>query len=266
MDTGLNIIFLFIALLTGSFLNVVIWRGPVIWGLAGDKETMPPGLSLAGPRSFCPACREPLRAWHLVPVISYIVLRGRCASCGTKIPLRYPLTELAVFTFAALILWKFGLSWSTFGYFVFFCFSLALAQIDARTGFLPDALTLPLLISGLIASVSSLYTGMLHAIGGAATGYLALWGIAAGYKLLRDREGLGLGDAKYLAAAGAWLGWFALPFIVLTAACAGLVYAVWRSGRGDKIEAGTEIPFGPFLAGGAVTVFWIALSRPGFLP
>jgi leader peptidase (prepilin peptidase)/N-methyltransferase len=228
----------------GSFLNVVIHRGPALWGLV-DGDSRRGGL--VGPRSYCPACHAPIARRHLIPLISYLALKGKCAACGAKIPARYPAVELlgGLITSAALI--AFGLTGQALAAALFGLALIALAAIDLETGFLPDAITLPLIGAGLTANAFGVFVPFGQAAIGAVLGYSALWLIGAAYERLRGREGLGLGDAKLLAAIGAWTGWAALPAVLFVGAAATLavVAAAGASGQGRKFDE--PIPFGPGL-------------------
>ena len=227
----------------GSLLGVLIRRlpagRPVLWG-----------------RSVCESCGRPLGPADLVPLASYLALHGSCRHCGARIPPFHPVIELAALAVAlsAIVpgdgvarIWAgCALGWTL----------LALAWIDAEHLYLPDALTLPLVVAGLLATWF-LAPGMLadHALG-AAVGWLALWAVAAAYRLVRGREGLGQGDAKLLAAAGAWLGWQVLPWVILLAALGGLAWALARQVRGQLLSAATVLPFGPCLAA-ATWLLWL---------
>jgi leader peptidase (prepilin peptidase)/N-methyltransferase len=253
-----------LGLLLGSFLNVVIHRTPVIldrqWRrqcdeLAGRETPATPRYNLVVPRSACPACKAPIRAFHNVPVLSWLALRGKCASCEAKISARYPLVELLTGILSAAVAWKFGGAPQVAAALLLTWFLVALTFIDFDTQLLPDALTLPLLWLGLAASVLG-YTAVepRAAIIGALAGYLSLWSVYHLFRLATGKEGMGYGDFKLLAALGAWLGWqMLLPIILLSAAVGavtGIALIVLR-GRDRNIP----IPFGPFLAAAG----WIAL-------
>ncbi len=252
-----------LGLLIGSFLNVVIYRTPIIldrqWRrqcdeLAG-RETPEAPLSIVAPRSACPACKAPIRAIHNVPVLSWLALRGQCASCKAKISARYPCVELLTGILSAAVAWKFGLGPQLGAALVLTWFLIALTFIDFDTQLLPDALTLPLLWFGLAASVLG-YTPVepRSAIIGALAGYLSLWSVYHLFKLATGKEGMGYGDFKLLAALGAWLGWQMLvPIILLSAAVGALTGITLIVARGR--DRNVPMPFGPFLAAAG----WIAL-------
>lgn len=252
-----------VGLCVGSFLNVVIYRLPVMlerqWqaearmvlsGAAADdaevEEEQPP-FNLMVPRSRCPSCDAPILAWQNVPVISWVMLGGKCAKCGTPIPKRYPLVEALTAFMSIAVLALFGFTWLGFAALMFTWVLVALTFIDYDTQLLPDQLTLPLLWLGLITNVYGGFTDLTAAVVGAVAGYLFLWTTYWGFKLLTGKEGMGYGDFKLLAAIGAWLGWQVLPAAILIAAGVGLVYAA-ATGVTGRREAAQPIPFGPFLA------------------
>ena len=275
---------LLVGLIIGSFLNVVIYRLPIMlerqWReecaeLAQSPAAQPtaspaaqrePAFNLAVPRSICPACRAPVKALHNIPVLSYLALRGRCASCHERISARYPAVELLTGVATALVAWKFGFDWSAACAAVVTWFLIALAGIDLDQQLLPDSLTLPLMWLGLLASLSGWGTGAaglpvhslpvdpVSAIAGAAIGYLALWAVYHGFRLLTGKEGMGYGDFKLLAALGAWLGWQMLLPIVLVAAAVGATVGIALI-LARRHRRGNPIAFGPFLAAAG----WLAL-------
>jgi len=259
-------------LLIGSFLNVVIYRLPKMmerqWnaevaayaaeraalestGTAGDAQPQPPAepFNLMVPRSRCQACGHMVQWYENIPVLSYLFLRGKCSSCGVHISLRYPLVELGTAgLFAFLGHWG-GLSAPTLVWCGFAAAMVALAMIDWDTTLLPDDITLPLLWAGLIASTLG-WTGVPVAISvmGAAAGYLSLWLVYWGFKLVTGKEGMGYGDFKLFAALGAWYGWQALVPIILMASIIGAIVGLAMKFR-NRLREGGYIPFGPFLVG-----------------
>ncbi|MGE0581840.1 MAG: A24 family peptidase [Steroidobacteraceae bacterium] len=253
-----------LGLLVGSFLNVVIHRTPIIldrqWRrqcneLAGRETPAAPHFSIVAPRSACPACKAPVKAIHNVPVLSWLVLRGRCASCQARISVRYPLVELLTAILSATVAWRFGYTPQMGAAIALTWFLVALTFIDFDTQLLPDALTLPLLWLGLAASVAG-YTpvGPREAIIGALAGYLSLWSVYHLFRLATGKEGMGYGDFKLLAALGAWLGWqMLLPIILLSAAVGAVTGIALIVVRGR--DRNVPMPFGPFLAAAG----WIAL-------
>lgn len=240
-----------VGLLIGSFLNVVIYRGPAIWGLV---ENDPPRGNLAFPRSQCPYCGAPIRTLHLTPLIGYLMVRGKCVDCRKNIGLRYPLIELAGAAAGIGAFALFGLSSAALLAAIFFWFLIALAAIDAETGYLPDALTLPLIAGGLAANAFTHFVPLTSALIGAFLGYAAFRLIDFAFMRLRGMEGLGQGDAKLLAAVGAWLGWMALAPTVFAGAMLALLGVLIMRLKGKVISNDTAIPFGPALALAAALV------------
>ena len=262
-----------LGLIVGSFLNVVVARLPVMmqrgWQLAcAEVCDLPPPehprFNLAWPRSHCPACHHTLR-WHeLIPVLSWLWLRARCAHCNTRISPIYPLTELATAALFAGCVIRFGFSPTTLAAMALCAALLTLALIDARTMLLPDAITQPLLWAGLLLSLTDYgFVTPFDAIVGASAGYAALWLLATGFRLVAGKEGMGQGDWKLLAALGAWFGWQALPTIALAASVAGIVISVLMMLL-RRMARDQPLPFGPYLAAaGLVILFWPALTWPG---
>ncbi|MFN7782686.1 MAG: prepilin peptidase, partial [Lysobacterales bacterium] len=197
-----------------------------------------------------------LKPWHNVPVLSWLMLRGRCAGCGTSISLQYPLVELLTGVAFAAVVWQLGVGWPALAGLVFTALLIAMSGIDARTTLLPDSLTLPLLWIGLLLSTQGLFVPMDQAIYGAVVGYLSLWTVYWGFKLLTGKEGMGYGDFKLLAALGAWCGLSGILPIVLMSAVVGAVFgSVWLAVHGR--DKATPIPFGPYLAAaGWIQFLW----------
>ena len=249
-----------VGLLIGSFLNVVIYRLPKMMQresenyVAHASDVPPPHTSpynLLLPRSSCPHCQQPIRAMHNIPVLSYLLLHGRCAHCHTPIAASYPAVELVTALAAGALIWHFGLNLAGISVVVLTCFLIVLSVIDLRTCLLPDDLTLPLLWLGLLLNLNGLFAPLGSAVIGAAAGYLALWIIYWLFKLLTGKEGMGQGDFKLLATLGAWLGWQALPFVLLFASCMGAIVGIVLLAL-KKHRADTPIPFGPYLAAGGL--------------
>lgn len=252
-----------LGLVVGSFLNVVIRRLPVMmeraWqidaaAILGQEEPADAQASLVTPGSACPDCGAPIKAWHNIPVLGYLWLRGRCAACGARISLQYPLVELITGLLFLAVAWQFGISMQTPLALIATGFLVALTGIDWRTQFLPDGLTLPLLWLGLVASLGGWFASPTEAIAGATAGYLALWFVYHLFRLVTGKEGMGYGDFKLLAALGAWLGWQALPLIIILASGVGAVIGIAMTVSG-RLNRGNPIPFGPFLAAAG----WLAL-------
>ena len=258
---------LVVGLCVGSFLNVVIHRLPKMmereWRaecaeLAGTPLAAQEAFNLVVPRSRCPSCGKGIAAWQNVPLVSYAVLGGKCSGCKAPIGLKYPLVELLAGTGAAYSAWHFGPGLAAVAAAVFIWFTIALAFIDQETGLLPDDLTLPLLWAGLVFNLWSAFTPLPEAVVGAVAGYLVLWAVYWGYRLLTGKEGMGFGDFKMNAAVGAFVGWKLLPVVILFSSVVGLVFgALQMYGAKKSWDAGFRFHFGPYLAlAGVATLFW----------
>lgn len=233
-------------LVVGSFLNVVIHRLPLMLDALDRGEK--PALTLARPGSHCPACRHPLPARHNIPVLSWLLLRGRCAFCNANISARYPLVELLTAALTVVVCTLYGVAdIRTVAGLILVWTLVCLTFIDLRTHSLPDELTLPLLWCGLLTGALGGFASPADAIIGAAAGYLSFRAIYEGFKRCTGREGLGFGDMKLLAALGAFFGWQALPSLVLVAALGGLAVGVTLIVL-RKLDRRAPIPFGPYLA------------------
>jgi leader peptidase (prepilin peptidase)/N-methyltransferase len=256
-----------LGLCVGSFLNVVIHRLPKMmeqeWHAQCAElrgETLSPAeepLSLAKPRSRCPACGHQIKAIENIPLISYLlILRGKCSGCRAPISLRYPIIEALTGLLSAYVAWHFGPTIQAAGALALVWALIALSAIDLDTQLLPDSITLPLLWLGLGFNLWATYTDLPSAVIGAMLGYLALWSVFWLFKLATGKEGMGYGDFKLLGALGAWLGWSMLPAIILLSSVVGAVVGITlivvaRHGRN------VPIPFGPYLAAaGAIALFW----------
>jgi len=246
-----------LGLIIGSFLNVVILRLPArmewFWKrearemleLAEEDAPAPPDLVRKG--SHCPHCKHPLAAWDNIPLLSWLLLRGRCRYCKTSISMQYPLVELLCGTASAIVVWHFGLTWQAAAGSVFTWMLIAAGGIDFRTQLLPDSLTQPLLWLGLLLSLVPVFAGTREALIGAAIGYLALWSVYWLFKLATGKEGMGYGDFKLFAAAGAWMGYAALlPVIILAALSGAIIGIIMLRVRGQ--DRSVPFAFGPFLA------------------
>ena len=245
-----------LGLLVGSFLNVVIYRVPKMMQRESDNyvasESGKPlphtdRFNLMVPRSACPCCGHQITAMENIPVISYLVLGGKCRKCKTRISARYPAIELLTAVLSGLMVWTFGSGAAGMGAVLFAWLLIAMTFIDFDTQLLPDDLTYPLLWAGLLLNLDTTYVPLQDAVIGAAAGYLVLWAVYWLFKLATGKEGMGYGDFKLLAALGAWIGWQALPVIILLSSIVGAVVGISlivfaRRGR-DK-----PIPFGPYLA------------------
>jgi len=245
-------------LLIGSFLNVVIYRLPILLHreedafIAEHQGTHPQlnqeAFNLVVPRSRCSACGHQITALENLPLISYIFLRGKCSACKTPISLRYPAIEALTALLSFLVAWHFGPSLQALASLVFLYFLIGLTFIDIDTQLLPDRMTLPLLWMGLLINLLGFgFTNLHDAVIGAMAGYLSLWSVYWLFKIVTGKEGMGYGDFKLLAALGAWLGWQMLPLVILLSSVAGAVIGIViiiLSRRGKDIP----IPFGPYLA------------------
>jgi len=224
-----------LGLLIGSFLNVVIHRVPVMMQREVDSvcacerdepEPHPERYNLVVPRSACPHCGHQITALENIPVISWLLLRGKCSSCKAPISARYPAIEVLSALLSAGLVWHFGFGWTGMATLVFGWLLIAMTFIDLDTQLLPDDLTLPLLWLGLLVNVKGLFVPLQDAVLGAAAGYMALWTVYWVFKLVRGKEGMGYGDFKLLAALGAWMGWQMLPAIILLSSIVGAVVGI----------------------------------------
>lgn len=255
-------------LLIGSFLNVVIHRLPLMmerdWRsqcaeLTGQNGQQPPAaepLSLVKPRSRCPHCGHRIGALENIPILSYLLQKGRCKGCGKSISPRYPLVEAITAVLFSYAAWRFGFTLAGAGAMLFIAAMIALTCIDFDTQLLPDDITLPLVWAGLLINLNGSFATLTNAVIGAAAGYLALWLVYWAFKLATGKEGMGYGDFKLLAAIGAWFGWQMLPLVILASSLVGAIVGIAlivlaRHGRN------VPIPFGPYLAAaGIIALFW----------
>ena len=264
-----------LGLLVGSFLNVVIHRLPKMmereWRMqcaelndqindesAQDrsKAAATAVYNLHTPRSACPHCGHQISALENIPLLSYLVLRGKCRKCGSHISLRYPIVEAVSGILSAYAAWHFGFGVAAIAAICFIWVLIALTFIDFDTQLLPDDITLPLLWLGIIFNLYGTFTTLSNSVVGAIAGYLVLWSVYWLFKLVTGKEGMGYGDFKLLAAIGAWLGWSMLPLVIMLSSVVGAVVGITliiaaRHGRN------IPIPFGPYLAGGGlIALFW----------
>lgn len=268
------IFILLLGLTVGSFLNVVIYRLPVMMerefkdacvthfdefqpkapppgkGNKKDNQTAPAKpktFNLAVPDSTCPKCGHKIRAWENIPVISWLLLKGKCSACKTPISIRYPAIETLTGILSVFMAWHFGVTILTLFALVLLWCLIALTFIDLDEMLLPDQITLPLMWFGLLLSLNSYFVTPVEAILGAALGYLSLWSVFWGFKLLTGKEGMGYGDFKLLAALGAFTGYAHLPVIIIMSSFVGAFFGVAMMVT-KKTEQGQAIPFGPYLA------------------
>ncbi|MCA6060333.1 prepilin peptidase [Thalassolituus sp. ST750PaO-4] len=262
---------LLLGLLIGSFLNVVILRFPVMMFRSWKQDCLEmdsnlpkhPAIddlskpfNLLKPDSHCPKCQAPVRAWQNIPVLSWVLLRGKCAGCGTPIGLRYPAVEIATAILSTALLLVYPWGWQLAAMLVFTWLLISMSVIDIDHQILPDTMTLSLLWLGLMVNSQGLFTDLESAVYGAAAGYLALWSVFWIFKLVTGKEGMGYGDFKLLAALGAWLGVQSLPLIILLSSVVGAVVGIAGIiilGRDKNVP----IPFGPYLAAaGWIAALW----------
>ncbi|WP_028767893.1 prepilin peptidase [Shewanella fidelis] len=270
--------FIFAAVI-GSFLNVVIHRMPVMMKREWQQECnhylseykpdvfnkskqlleqpidpFPEKYNLVVPGSACPKCKTNIKAIHNLPILGWLMLKGKCSACGTSISARYPIVELVTGCLVAFLAWHFGPSLEfALSSLLTFCL-IALTGIDLDEMLLPDQITLPLLWLGLIINFNGVFTSLPDALIGAVAGYLSLWSVFWLFKLLTGKEGMGYGDFKLLAVFGAWLGWQVLPVIILLSSLVGAVVGITLI-LIKKLNQGNPIPFGPYIAAAG----WIAM-------
>lgn len=258
-----------VSLMVGSFLNVVIHRLPIMmerqWRrdcleFMADPAAQPEEelhrFSLAIPRSRCPKCSHRITALENIPIISYLILGGKCSGCGATISIRYPIIEFLTALMSVTVAWYFGFSWQTAAALLFTWAMIALTFIDADTQLLPDSITLPLLWFGILISLFPVFIDLQASVIGTIAGYLTLWSVYQVFKLLTGKEGMGFGDFKLLAVLGAWMGWQSLPLIIILSSLVGAVVGISLIVL-RKNERGTPIPFGPYLAAaGWISLIW----------
>jgi len=261
----LGFVFVF-GLAVGSFLNVVIYRLPVMMQNEWRQDCLefleqpnpedPQKLNLAVPRSRCGECGHQITAMENIPIISYLLLKGKCKSCGTHISAQYPLVELFTGIISLIVAWQFGVSIQTVAaLFLSWCL-IAASGIDIGHKLLPDNITLPLLWLGILLSFFNVFVDLQSSVIGAMVGYMSLWSVFIVFKLITGKEGMGYGDFKLLALLGAWTGWKLIFIIILTSSVVGAVIGVTMILL-KRNERGTQIPFGPYLAGaGWMTLLW----------
>ncbi|OUR83165.1 prepilin peptidase [Cycloclasticus sp. 46_120_T64] len=256
-----------LGLLVGSFLNVVIYRLPIMLQKSWrqeclefleqeDHESNADVFNLSQPRSRCPSCNHPISAIENIPVLSYLFLRGRCKNCRTSISIRYPLVEFSTALLSIMVAIQFGVSTQTLIALPFTWTLITLSLIDADTQLLPDSITLPLLWLVLFASLFNVFIDPSSALMGAIAGYLSLWSVFWLFKLATGKDGMGYGDFKLLAAMGALLGWQMLPLVIMLSAFAGAIIGISLivfKGRSKN----NALPFGPYLSiAGFIALLW----------
>ena len=253
-----------LGLIVGSFLNVVILRLPKMmeqsWRhecseLFAQPASTDAPISLSNPNSQCPACGESIRPWQNIPVVSWLLLRGRCAQCDTPISARYPLVELLTGMLTGLAAWQFGCGPEALSAFILIWILIALTGIDIDTQLLPDSMTLALLWIGLAVNLFDTWTSLPSAVMGAMFGYASLWSVYWIFKLVTGKEGMGYGDFKLLGALGAWFGWQTVPVIILLSSFAGALLGISILLL-RRLERDTPMPFGPYLAGAGLVILF----------
>jgi len=259
-----------VGLMVGSFLNVVIYRLPVMMEREWTHECKllldidqdqtdnqkADTFNLAVPNSHCPNCNAPVKAGQNIPVISYFLLKGRCANCQTTISVRYPIIETITGLLSAYAVWHFGFTTQALLALLFTWCLITLTMIDADHKLLPDQITLPLLWLGILAGLFNQFVSIEDAVWGAIAGYLSLWSVYWAFKLLTGKEGMGYGDFKLLAALGTWMGWQTLPVIIILSSLVGAIIGIIIL-KVSKQGKDTALPFGPYLAiAGWVAFFW----------
>jgi leader peptidase (prepilin peptidase) / N-methyltransferase len=254
-----------LGLLVGSFINVVIYRLPLMmqreWQqqcneLTGNPPQELEPFTLSAPRSRCPHCNHAISALENIPVISYLVLAGKCRQCKSSISLRYPLIELLCGVLSAIVAYYFGFSWACLGALLLTWSLIALTFIDVDHQLLPDSITLPLLWFGIFFNLFDTFVDLQTSVIGAIAGYLSLWLVFHSFRLATGKEGMGYGDFKLLAALGAWIGWTFLPTIILLSSLVGAIVGISLIALRQQ-HRDVPIPFGPYLAAaGWITLIW----------
>jgi len=269
-------VIIFLGLSVGSFLNVVIYRLPLMlekeWTeqchdfLQHDtNDETHEKFNLSYPASSCPQCDHKIRFWENIPVISYLILGGKCSNCKSHISFQYPLIEIITAVLSVAVAYHFGATLQTLAALILTWSLISLTLIDAQKQLLPDNITQPLLWLGIIINLSALFTSIESSIIGAITGYLILWSIYQLFKLVTGKEGMGYGDFKLLAVLGAWMGWEMLPLIIVLSSVVGAVIGIAMIAF-KKHDKSVPIPFGPYLAiAGWIAFLWGAEINQAWL-
>ena len=261
-----------LGLLIGSFLNVVIHRLPKMmeqeWHnncleLQGKEIPEQAKFNIVIPRSACPSCGHQITSLENIPIISYLLLRGKCKGCKAKISMRYPLVEALTGALLGAVAYKFGYTYTTLFAWIFTIALITLTFIDFDTQLLPDDITLPLLWIGLLFNLNHGVTDLKSAVIGAMIGYLILWSVYWLFKIVTGKEGMGYGDFKLLGAIGAWFGWQIIPAVILLSSILGAVIGIAMIMFRGK-SGGTAIPFGPFLALGGISALFFGQQLASF--
>ena len=261
-----------LGLMIGSFLNVVIHRLPKMmereWHancleLQGKEVPEQPKYSIVTPRSACPSCGHQITAMENIPIVSYLMLGGKCKGCQAKISMRYPIVEAITGALLGAVAYKYGYTYTTLFAWIFTLALITLTFIDFDTQLLPDDITLPLLWLGLLFNLNGGFSDLKSAVLGAILGYLILWSVYWLFKIVTGKEGMGYGDFKLLAAIGAWFGWQILPAVILLSSVVGAVIGIGMIMFRGK-SGGTAIPFGPFLALGGIAALFFGQQLASF--
>lgn len=263
-------------LIVGSFLNVVIHRLPKMMELewhsnclelqgidATEEDKAQPKYTMVTPRSACPSCGHQITALENIPIVSYLILGGKCKGCKAKISMRYPLVEALTGALIGAVAYQYGYTYSALFAFVFVFAMVALTFIDLDTFLLPDDIVLPLLWLGLLFNLNTGFTDLKSAVLGAIFGYLILWSVYWLFKLIRGKEGMGYGDFKLLAAIGAWFGWQLLPAVILLSAVVGSIIGIYMMLFKGK-NRDSAIPFGPYLTLAGIAVLFFGQQLASF--
>ncbi|WP_420600302.1 prepilin peptidase [Neptuniibacter sp.] len=258
-----------LALCVGSFLNVVIYRLPIMmereWQTQINESEADDTFNLSIPASACPKCGHKIRWFENIPVLSYVILRGKCAKCQTPISFRYPFIELLAAVTVGFAVYTFGFNEISLAVALFTWILISLIFIDIDHQLLPDRLTLPLLWLGLLVNSFELFTTLENSVYGAMAGYLSLWSVYWAFKLLTGKEGMGYGDFKLLAALGAWVGISQIPLIILLSSLVGAVFGICMILM-SKHAKENPIPFGPYLAiAGWISLYWGSMITESYL-
>ncbi|MCK5719754.1 MAG: prepilin peptidase [Thiomargarita sp.] len=255
-----------LGLIVGSFLNVVIYRLPIMmkhnWHVECSELLEIPSketdkvFNLNQPRSHCPNCKKMITVWQNIPVISYIWQRGRCVNCQQTISIRYPLIEITSALLAIIVTLHFGFGLALIGALLLVWALLVASMIDFDHMLLPDDIILPFLWLGIFCNLFGLYTDLESSVIGAIMGYLILWSVYWTFKLITKKDGMGYGDFKLLALLGAWMGWQSLPLIILISSFVGAIVGITLITLQNN-NKNTPIPFGPYLAtAGFIYLIW----------
>ena len=237
------LLFIILGGIWGSFSNVCIYR-------------LPENKGIVAGRSFCPSCKNKIQWFDNIPILSFVLLKGKCRHCKNIISLQYLIVELISSVSFVTIYYFFGLTFTTLLLLILSVFFIIIFFIDLKHYIIPDVLTFPLMIIGFVKSFdpnlnTSIFPNYLHSLIGGIFGYLIIWSIIYFYKKLRNKEGMGLGDAKLMAVVGFWFGWVSIPFTIFISSVVALII-VFPSLINQSRKMSSEIPFGPYIIIGCV--------------